>query len=166
MAGGCARKAQDLFIKPEKFCWGQLNLDSLLAEVRLLQLSVPSATSSKTDHVFPVGTGTWIEVCNTYVHTHRSTQADTQSTHMNTNSSKGLILYSSLVVQDEGLLVGKHTHSRSLSLPSSSPWILVFPVAGTWIFKLLGLQPHSSCWLLISLTLVSPVAGTTDTWVV
>ena len=93
--------------------------DSLLAEVRLLQLNAPGATRSKTDHVFPVGTGTWIEVCNTYVHTHRSTQADTQSTHMNTNSTSALIFLLSLAVWDEALLVGIYTYICIVGYSSS-----------------------------------------------
>lgn len=94
------------------------------------ELRAPDATSSKTVHVFPVGTGTRIQVCNIYVYTHRSMQANTQSTHTNTNSADALIFRPSLAVQDETLLVGMYTYICIVGCSSScSPALkLYFPL--------------------------------------
>lgn len=75
---------------------------------------------------------------------------------MNTSSSNGLIMFTSLAEQDGGLLVEIYVYmynvdpSRSWAqtprLPSSCPWIPGSPIGGTCIYKLPRLQPHSNCW--------------------
>lgn len=64
----CACKERaGLFHQTRKVLLGAIESDSLLAEVRLLPLSAPGPTSSKTDHIFPADTGTWIQVYDTYM---------------------------------------------------------------------------------------------------
>lgn len=58
-------------------------------------LSLCAATDSKTDRVGLIGTSIWIQVCNTYMYTQRSKQISrvSVSTHMNTNSTSGPVLF-------------------------------------------------------------------------
>lgn len=77
----------------------------------------PGPTSSKTEHVHPVGTETNIYVkAYTRVlvgaHTDQDSRTGTVHTNTNTKSSNGLILLISMADQDDGLLVGLFIHIK------------------------------------------------------
>jgi len=60
---------------------GTAESDSLLAGARLLQLSAPGPTGSKTDYVFGVGRGAWIPVYSTYQYTEIGVGRHTERSH-------------------------------------------------------------------------------------
>lgn len=105
--------------------------------------------------------------CTTHMCGHIGQHRQTHSTRINTNND--LILYPPLVVQDEGWLVGRHTHTKPPTKkhhhqksgwpqllgsgtlrPSSHCLILTFPVAH-WLN--IQLAPgYSSSWFYSSLS--------------
>lgn len=60
-------------------------------------VSLCAAMDSKTDHIYLLGTGIWVQMGSTYMCTHRDPNRSTVylsvSTHMNTNSTSGPVLY-------------------------------------------------------------------------
>lgn len=99
---------------------------------------------------------TQTHVCNTWVYTqswpHRPTQTDTLSTHANTKTTNGLILFLCLT----RVKVGQwemHIHSvdpcrcwtQTLNRSSSCSWISFSLVVGIWVYKPQRLQLHVSC---------------------
>lgn len=94
----------------------------------------PTSWSNQNGRAFPGGTPT--HTYNTYIHIHmtRSIQADTQSSHMNTNSS---FLFLSLAKQDGGLLVGIYMYTCMYKVNPFSRWAQTHhlppvTVSGSW----------------------------------
>lgn len=83
-----------------------------------------SPTSDKAENVFPIGTHAHMQHMYTYIHgwPHRSTQADTQGTQMNTICTNTLIVFPSQVDRDKGLLVGIYTEIQRGSLQQLSSY--------------------------------------------
>lgn len=95
----------------------------------------PDSASSEADHIFPRHIHK--HVCTTYKHMKRATKINTdmESSLTDADSTSGLMLLSSLVEKNEGLLAEIDVQCRSLeqlgsySLPSSCLCISVSPVS-------------------------------------